>query len=111
MNYHLTLDQASEELSKTGEKFITLLKHGSMSVELYKPHPQDLQTPHLQDEIYVIASGTSEITRNGEIINCKQGDVIFVPANMEHGFINFSPDFSTWVIFYGKDGGESTVAG
>jgi mannose-6-phosphate isomerase-like protein (cupin superfamily) len=50
----------------------------------------------------VIVSGYSEFYRNGEIINCGTGDVIFVPAGIEHRFINFSKDFATWVIFYGE---------
>ena len=42
----------------------------------------------------------------GEIFECKAGDVLFVPAGMEHRFENFSDDFATWVVFYGKEGGE-----
>ena len=78
------------------------MKHGTMSVEYFVPEEIDSQQPHLQDEIYVIVSGNSEFCRNGEIINCGTWDGIFVPAGMEHRFINFSKDFATWVIFYGK---------
>jgi len=31
---------------------------------------------------------------------------LFVPAGIEHRFENFTSDFATWVIFYGKEGGE-----
>jgi mannose-6-phosphate isomerase-like protein (cupin superfamily) len=40
------------------------------------------------------------------MVNCKKGDALFVPATMKHHFENFSEDFATWVIFYGKEGGE-----
>jgi len=34
------------------------------------------------------------------------GDALFVPAHTSHRFEDFSPDFATWVVFYGPDGGE-----
>ena len=84
------------------------MKNGSMSIEYFAPINIDTQQPHIQDEIYVVASGSSQFYRNGEVINCNKGDVIFVPAKMEHRFMNFTNDFATWVIFYGPDGGESS---
>ena len=93
-------------LVKSGEKFVQLLQNGSMQVEYYAPGTIDEQTPHRQDELYIIASGSSGFYRGGTTIHCEKGDIIFVPAGMEHRFINISADFATWVIFYGPDGGE-----
>jgi len=36
--------------------------------------------------------------------------VLFVPAGVEHRFTRFTPDFVTWVIFYGPKGGERVKA-
>ena len=33
------------------------------------------------------------------------GDLLFVPAHVEHRFERFSDDFRTWVIFFGPQGG------
>ena len=110
MNFHVTITQAVEELNKNQEHpFITLMRHGSMSIEYYKPVGKDLQTPHKQDEIYVIASGKAVFYRNGERMQIASGDVLFVPAGMEHRFEDFTEDFATWVIFYGVDGGEKLM--
>ncbi len=99
----VSITEAIEELKKaTAQKFAVVMKHGTMSVEYFAPEIIDSQQPHMQDEIYVIVSGNSKFDRNGEIINCGTGDVIFVPAGIEHRFINFSKDFATWVIFYGE---------
>ena len=107
MSYRAGLQEALQQLQQEGGKpFTTVLQHGSMSVEYYKPEGEDLQTPHRQDELYVVASGTGTFYRNGERCTFGPGDVLFVPAGMEHRFENFSPDFATWVIFYGPDGGE-----
>lgn len=107
MNFHLTIEEATQQLAKESEKrFTVLMQHGSMSIEYYAPKGKDLQTPHRQDEVYVIASGEGSFIRNGEKLSVETGDVLFVPAGMEHRFENFSEDFATWVIFYGKVGGE-----
>lgn len=107
MNYKVSPDEALKELQKDNkQKFIEVMKHGSMIVEFFKPEKVDTQTLHIQDEIYVILKGDSTFFRDGERINCKSRDILFVPAGMEHRFENFSEDFETWVIFYGPDGGE-----
>ena len=73
-----------------------------MSVEIYRPVNTDTQTPHLQDELYVIISGSGEFFNNGERSAIGQGDVLFVPAGVEHRFENFTDDFATWVIFMAR---------
>src|SRR5688500_12102220 len=109
MSYHLTVENAKETLAReAGKPFKLLMQHGTMSVEYFAPHQVDTQQPHKQDELYVIASGTAVFNRDGEQVNCSKGDVLFVPAGMEHRFENFSDDFATWVIFYGSNGGEAS---
>ena len=107
--FSFSIKEALEQLSKeNNQSFALMMKHDSMSVEYYAPAKVDTQTPHLQDEIYVIASGHSTFFRDGETVECQTGDVLFVPAGIEHRFINFTNDFATWVIFYGPQGGEKS---
>jgi len=80
-----------------------------MSVEIYKPLQTDNQTPHLQDELYVIISGSGEFLNGGNRTVFLPGDILFAPAGVEHRFENFSDDFATWVIFYGPEGGEKST--
>lgn len=83
-----------------GKTFLELYRHGSVSVEIYQPVGQDLQQPHLQDEIYFVISGHG-IFQNGEAqYPFQPGDLIFVPAGREHRFLEFTGDFKTWVIFF-----------
>ncbi len=83
----VTVDEAIKQLKEEKEQAFTLMmKHGIMSVEYFVPVTTDTQKPHRQDELYMIVSGLSEFYRDGEIINCSKGDVIFVPADMEHRF-------------------------
>jgi mannose-6-phosphate isomerase-like protein (cupin superfamily) len=110
MKHKIGLHEAIEQLSQEKEfPFTALLHHGTMSIEYYAPKEVDLQEPHRQDELYVIASGHGEFYCGDNKMKFKRGDVLFVPAGMEHRFHNFSYDFATWVIFYGPDGGEKPV--
>jgi mannose-6-phosphate isomerase-like protein (cupin superfamily) len=92
-----------------GVWFAPALQHGSMSVEVYTPRGEDLQRPHEQDELYFIHRGTAQFFLNGAVSPCKEGDCLFVPAGVEHRFIDMSEDFVTWVVFWGPHGGESSV--
>lgn len=109
MKCHLTTEEAAAQLAKEkAQPFTVLLRHGTMQVEYFAPKDVDRQTPHKQDEIYVIASGESRFFRDGEYVQCRTNDVLFVPAGMEHRFEDFTDDFATWVIFYGREGGEAS---
>ena len=59
-----------------------------------------------QDELYVVQRGTSDFWRDGSAVAVQAGDILFVPAGVAHRFENFSPDFVTWVVFYGPSAGE-----
>ena len=99
--------EAIEQLKfETENKSTIVMQYGTMSVEYFAPQKTDTQTPHEQDELYVVVRGHGQFKRAGEVFECKAGDVLFVPAVMEHRFENFSDDFATWVIFYGPKGGE-----
>lgn len=92
-----------------GKRFHYPLLHGSMRVGLYAPRGQDAQQPHTQDELYIIVSGSGEFVKADERRAFKPGDVLFVEAGVVHRFENFTDDFSTWVVFWGPQGGEATA--
>jgi len=89
-----------------GERYAEAFSHGSMSFGLYAPIGRDPQTPHSQDELYIVHSGTAAITIAGDKQACAPGDVFFVAAGIEHRFHGMSADFSAWVVFWGPKGGE-----
>lgn len=102
----LTKEAAMQALANANNPYVTLFAHGTMRIEWYQPVNEDLQTPHAQDELYVIAAGRGTFYNDGTRTTFSSGDVLFVKAGNEHRFENFTPDFATWVIFYGPDGGE-----
>jgi mannose-6-phosphate isomerase-like protein (cupin superfamily) len=104
MKYKTSLLEAIEQLASEKETlFTTVLQDKRMRVEYYAPVKEDLQTPHSQDELYIITSGAGHFVRGDEVTPCTSGDVLFVPHGMEHRFTDFTDDFATWVIFYGDE--------
>ncbi len=94
------------QLKTVSTEFVELFRHGSLVVEYYKPDRIDKQQPHERDEVYVITSGNGTFDYAGRKMSVKSGDLLFVPAGVEHRFENFTDDFATWVLFYGPIGGE-----
>jgi mannose-6-phosphate isomerase-like protein (cupin superfamily) len=90
-----------------GERFVTLFRHGSLTVELYAPRGRDPQTPHTRDELYVIVAGTGRFFDGTERHAFAAGDCLFVAAGTVHRFEEFSDDLVVWVVFYGPEGGEA----
>lgn len=103
----LTIEHALSKVRAAPQPFIELLAHGSLVVEFYQPDKVDLQEPHSRDEIYVIVSGEGEFNLDGEREPFESGEVLFVPAGVEHRFEEFTEDFATWVFFFGPEGGEA----
>lgn len=106
MKNRLTTTSALEALNNQDQPFIELFKHGTLVVEMYQPDQIDLQSPHSRDELYVVVSGTGYFVNGESREPFEAGDVLFVPAGVEHRFEEFTDDFATWVMFYGPEGGE-----
>jgi mannose-6-phosphate isomerase-like protein (cupin superfamily) len=104
----LTIKHAQAALKTAPKEFVKVFEHGSLEVEFYRPERIDKQTPHSRDEIYVVVSGSGMFVNGDNREPFEAGEVLFVPAGIEHRFEDFSDDFATWVFFYGPEGGEST---
>jgi mannose-6-phosphate isomerase-like protein (cupin superfamily) len=105
-SWHATPHGAGAVPIPPGRRSAELLRHGSLEVRWYAPHGSDPQTPHERDEVYVVASGRAAFVRGSERVAVAAGDLLFVPAGMEHRFEDLSDEFGTWVMFYGPAGGE-----
>ena len=81
-------------------------EHGTLSVGLFAPRGADDQGPHRRDEVYVVVRGEGWFVCGQSRRRFGPGDLLFVPAGVEHRFEEFTDDLSAWVLFYGPDGGE-----
>ena len=91
-----------------GNLAIPVFAHGSLEVEMYAPVDVDRQAPHERDEVYVVARGTATFFDGVSRCPVAAGTFLFVAAGQEHRFEVISPDFATWVFFYGPVGGEAS---
>jgi mannose-6-phosphate isomerase-like protein (cupin superfamily) len=90
---------------------INAFMHGSMSLVLFTPKIHDYQTPHEQDELYVVYKGSGKLVTTEGSIDFNEGDVLFVGAGDEHRFDEFTNDLILWAIFWGPKGGEPLSLG
>jgi mannose-6-phosphate isomerase-like protein (cupin superfamily) len=59
----------------------------------------DDQTPHTEDEIYVVTAGRAMFEASGERVAVQPGSVIYVAAGEVHRFADVSEDLATVVLF------------
>ena len=102
---HLAQAQASIP-SPAGEQAATVLQRGTLDVALSLPLRPNRQTPHAQDEIYVIIRGRGVLIHDGKREPFESGDLLFVAAGCEHQFEDFTEDSALWRVFYGPRGGD-----
>jgi mannose-6-phosphate isomerase-like protein (cupin superfamily) len=88
---------------------ITAFARDEVSVLLFTPRVQDYQTPHSQDELYVIVRGKGTFVLEDKEIQFETGDALFVPARAAHRFVNFTDDLAAWVVFWGPHHGEKDI--
>lgn len=90
----------------SGEHSVSLMQRGTLEVKLSLPVIPNSQTPHAQDEVYVIVRGRGVLFHDGARDPFESGDLLFVAAGTEHHFEDFTEDLAVWVVFYGPHGGE-----
>ncbi len=110
--WHVALEAAVASVPHPpSTPYAKMMLHGTMSAGLYMPSRVDDQKPHDQDEVYVIMRGYGDFVRGQERARFEPGDMLMVPAGMEHRFENFTDDLTIWVMFWGPQGGEGGADG
>lgn len=92
-----------------GEHAVSVLQRGTLDVKLSCPVRPNQQSPHAQDEVYVIVRGRGVLIHDGKRDEFGSGDLMFVAAGTEHHFVDFTDDLAVWVVFFGPQGGEASA--
>jgi len=58
----------------------------------------DCQSPHDDDEVYIVIEGSGVLEVEGEKVELREGHAAFVPAGAEHHFVSYE-QLSVLVIF------------
>ena len=83
-----------------------VLQRGTLDIALSIHIPPNQQTPHEQDELYVVIRGRGVLVHDDKRDRFNSGDILFVAAGAEHHYEDFSDDLALRRIFYGRRGGE-----
>ncbi|MGH2752611.1 MAG: cupin domain-containing protein [Actinomycetota bacterium] len=59
----------------------------------------DDQTPHTEDEIYVVARGRARLESDDGSAEVGPGSVLYVPAAQRHRFVDVTADLAVIVFF------------
>ena len=64
---------------------------------LVAPEP-DRQQPHENDEVYVVLEGTGTLEVEGDRVDLREGQAVFVPAGADHRFVGYE-QLAVLVVF------------
>ena len=81
--------------------WIVHLNTGDLSLGTYSipAGGVDDQTPHTEDEIYVVTAGQATLEAGGDAVPVGPGSVLYVPASEPHHFTNVTSDLAVLVLF------------
>ncbi|WP_328720606.1 cupin domain-containing protein [Streptomyces sp. NBC_00247] len=95
------LDELEAERAANDGAYLQFLRERNMSVGLYAldAGALDPQSPHSQDEVYLVVSGRASITVGVETTVVSRGSVVYVPAGVAHKFHHITEDLRVMVVF------------
>lgn len=95
------LDDLDAEREAHEGAYLQFLRERNMSAGLYAlpAGGTDPQSPHGQDEIYLVVSGRASITVGDETSHVARGSVVYVPARVPHRFHHITEDLRVLVVF------------
>lgn len=86
---------------QSGKRYLEFLNSGALSMGLYvlPAGSTDTQQPHTEDEVYYVTEGRGRFVQSGEDSPVGPGDIIYVPANVDHRFHSIIEDLKVLVFF------------
>jgi mannose-6-phosphate isomerase-like protein (cupin superfamily) len=95
------LRELDNERAASGRLYEEFLRVPAMSMGLYvlEAGAEDPQSPHDEDEAYIVMAGRAVIDVDGEDRAVGPGSVVFVAAHVPHRFHSISQRLEVMVVF------------
>lgn len=95
------LEELDAARSASGRQYHEFISVPDLSGGLYvlDAGATDPQSPHTEDELYVVMSGRANVTVDGKTRPIRAGSVIFVGAQVEHRFHDIEERLVLLVMF------------
>ena len=96
-----TLPELQELRREADRAYLEFLRTDSLSAGLYvlPVGGVDRQSPHREDEVYVVLSGRGRFTAGAETVDVEPGDTLFVAAGVPHRFHDITEELQLAVVF------------
>ena len=97
---------------ESGAEYVEHLRRADLSVGTYslRAGTADRQSPHAEDEVYIVASGAGRFTTDAQTVDVGPGTALFVPAGEAHRFHDITEDLAVVVFFGPAEGSRATHA-
>ena len=95
------LDELEAARAASGRLYHEFISVPDLSGGLYvlEAGATDPQSPHTEDELYVVMSGRANVSVAGEVRAIRDGSVVFVAAGVEHRFHDIEERLVLLVMF------------
>lgn len=103
MKYHFSAEELDHGCREEGSNYFEFLRHPALNAGIYMlpANAYDPQEPHTEDEIYFVLAGAARITIANREYPARKGDLLYVPAFIEHRFHDITEDLRLLVFFSG----------
>ena len=91
-----TVPSAGEQSAWAEQLRVADLSVGTYSI---KAGGTDQQSPHTEDEIYLITAGRATLESGGQRVEVRPGSAVYVPAGEVHRFTDIAEDLAAVVVF------------
>jgi quercetin dioxygenase-like cupin family protein len=100
------LPDIEREQQRHADPYYEFLRVPSLNCGLYvlPAGATDHQTPHPEDEVYVVLKGLGVFTVEGADRTVQSGSVLYVKAGVDHRFHSITEDLSVLVLFSSAGG-------
>ncbi|HZJ53230.1 MAG TPA: cupin domain-containing protein [Myxococcaceae bacterium] len=104
-----TVQALDDARAVAGLRYLEFLRVPDLSGGLYvlEAGTVDPQKPHSEDEVYVVMRGRCRFHAGGEEQEVGPGTVLFVPARVEHRFLEIRERLEALVFFGPAEGSRS----
>jgi mannose-6-phosphate isomerase-like protein (cupin superfamily) len=96
-----SLDELAARARSRGTRYLEFMRTPSMSLGLYllSEGGPDPQTPHREDEVYLVRKGRAHLLIGDHLVPAQPGDLLTVPARTEHRFVDITEPLELLVVF------------
>lgn len=108
---HALADASGADGGSAGVRFVRFGGSEAMSLGVYvlPAGAEDPQSPHDEDELYVVLSGRGRFALGESVVDVAAGSTIFVPGGADHRFVDIAEELRLLVAFAPARGGPPMV--